>query len=188
MEKLKDAFQATYLCIKYPFLYPRNRFTDLHYTNWTLHEYLKKLYDKAYILDKRSYQAKTKNVFYVVWYRVVDFIYKWICPIFHCIPTYTEWDAMPEGWHKAFGDDMLNELNAIYKKFDRAQKKNFRILQIKEKYGTLRFYTSFTTPELIRFTNKYEALSEKTCIECGYPATHMTKGYILPLCDECDKK
>jgi hypothetical protein len=188
MEKLKEVLKATYLCIKYPFLYPRNRFTDLHYTNWTLHEYLKKLYDKAYILDKRSYLVKTKNVFYVVWYRIIDFIYKWICPIFHCIPTYTEWDAMPEGWRKAFGDDMLNELNTIYKKFNRVQKKHFRILQIKEKYGSLRFYTSFTTPELAGLIIKYEALSKQTCIECGYPATHMTKGYILPLCDECDKK
>ena len=27
------------MCIKYPFLYPRNRFTGLHYNNWKLHQY-----------------------------------------------------------------------------------------------------------------------------------------------------
>ena len=29
-----------YMCIKYPFLYPRNRFTDLHYNNWKIIEWL----------------------------------------------------------------------------------------------------------------------------------------------------
>ncbi len=26
------------LCLRFPFLYPRNRFTDLHYTDWDLYD------------------------------------------------------------------------------------------------------------------------------------------------------
>ena len=28
------------MCIKYPFLYPRNRFTGLHYNNWEINKFL----------------------------------------------------------------------------------------------------------------------------------------------------
>ena len=31
----------------------------------------------------------------------------------------------------------------------------------------------------------YEDMSAKTCIVCGEPATHMTKGWICPVCDNC---
>ena len=31
-----NILKNTWLCIKYPFLYPRNRFTGKHYTNWKL--------------------------------------------------------------------------------------------------------------------------------------------------------
>lgn len=39
---LKDIIKATALCIKYPFLYPRNRFTDKHYNNWKIIEFHRK--------------------------------------------------------------------------------------------------------------------------------------------------
>ena len=38
---------SCYLCIRFPFLYPRNRFTDRHYNNWKLSNYEKKLYSEA---------------------------------------------------------------------------------------------------------------------------------------------
>lgn len=39
--------ESTYLCFKYPFLYPRNRFTGLHYNNWKIHDYHVKNYNNA---------------------------------------------------------------------------------------------------------------------------------------------
>ena len=38
---------SSYMCIKYPFLYPRNRFTGLHYNYWKIIEYHRNNYKKA---------------------------------------------------------------------------------------------------------------------------------------------
>lgn len=34
--KLKNIIKSSYLCIRFPFFYPRNRFTGYHYNNWDL--------------------------------------------------------------------------------------------------------------------------------------------------------
>ena len=39
---------ATILCIRFPFLYPRNYFSDKHYTNWTLGLKKTDAHEKAY--------------------------------------------------------------------------------------------------------------------------------------------
>lgn len=46
-KKILNPIRSTYLCIRYPFLYPRNRFTDKHYNNWKLHHYHVDNYIKA---------------------------------------------------------------------------------------------------------------------------------------------
>ena len=38
--KLKKLIENCYLCIRFPFLYSRNRFSGLHYTNWKIYTYL----------------------------------------------------------------------------------------------------------------------------------------------------
>jgi len=95
--------------------------------------------------------------------------------------SYTEIDAMPKGWRKAFGDQMLKELKEALGDF--ADK--YRITQIKEKYGALRWYDSGCTKEGHDVVNKYEQLSNYICIKCGKPATKVTTGWISPLCDDC---
>ena len=42
MSKLKKTIESTILCIRFPFLYPRNRFTGLHYNNWRIIEFHRK--------------------------------------------------------------------------------------------------------------------------------------------------
>ena len=42
MFKLGKYVKSTILCIRFPFLYPRNRFTDLHYNNWRIIEFHRK--------------------------------------------------------------------------------------------------------------------------------------------------
>lgn len=51
---------------------------------------------------------------------------------------YTELDSMPDGWRKAFGEQMCEELKNELLKFNYLDK--YRITQIKEKFGTLRWY------------------------------------------------
>ena len=37
--KIVKPIKSTFLCLRYPFLYPRNRFTGKHYNNWKIYEY-----------------------------------------------------------------------------------------------------------------------------------------------------
>lgn len=96
---------------------------------------------------------------------------------------YTSFDLIPEGWRKAFGMEMCQEIEDALKA-DGIQDDYYPV-QIKEKYGTLRWYGNFTTEKLEKILQKYENLSEKTCIICGAPATKYTINWISPYCDEC---
>ena len=98
---------------------------------------------------------------------------------------FTELDAMPVGWRKAFGEKMCEEIQNELNSMDPVLANNYRILDIKEKYGSLRWNTNWTTMEINKIVQKYEELSEKTCIDCGAPATKISKGWIEPYCDEC---
>ena len=88
--------------------------------------------------------------------------------------SYTELDSMPIGWRKAFGIDICNEIKRALEK-DIRLLSEYRITQIKEKYGTLRWYSNFTTKELSEVIDKYERLSSHTCIVCGKEATKISK-------------
>ena len=99
--------------------------------------------------------------------------------------SYTELDAMPDGWRKAFGLQMCEELKQELIKINKMDE--FRIVQIKEKFGELRFYTNWVTDEIEAIINKYTKLSKKTCINCGKPATVITTGWISPFCNDCIK-
>lgn len=99
----------------------------------------------------------------------------------------TWWDEIPVGWAKAFGEQMCDELLEILKKADYVDE--YKIIQIKEKFGMLRWYDNGVPnsiwEEYEDWLDKYEVMSEKTCIVCGAPATHMTTGWIMPVCDSC---
>lgn len=100
--------------------------------------------------------------------------------------AYTEYDQIPDGWRKAFGKQLLKDLKEALIE-DKALK-TFRFTQIKEKYGSLRLYTNFVTPNVEKVIEKYEKMSEEYCIYCGKPSTHFTKGWILFVCSDCYDK
>lgn len=98
--------------------------------------------------------------------------------------SYTELDAMPNGWRKAFGEQMCEEIKEELEKHNILDK--YRISQIKEKYGRLCWYDFGCTEKMLHeIIPKYEELSKHTCICCGKPATKMTLGWISPYCDDC---
>ena len=77
-------------------------------------------------------------------------------------------------------------------KYKKALKKNkflykYRIVQIKEKFGGLRWYDAGIPKDskIFDIIAKYAEISYKTCGVCGKPATKMTKGWIYPYCDNC---
>jgi len=64
-------------------------------------------------------------------------------------------------------------------------------VQVKEKFGTLRFYTggipSSVSDEVGKFINEAETASEKTCEECGKDGKSRTGGWVKTLCNDCYK-
>jgi hypothetical protein len=100
--------------------------------------------------------------------------------------SYTELDAMPYGWRKAFGIQMCKDIkNALINELGYKGLFNYRISQIKEKFGSLRWYDNGGTKNIHNIIDKYEDLSYKTCINCGKPATKISQGWISPYCDDC---
>ena len=139
----------------------------------------------------------TKDVSYAAYNKALLEKYPWLTP-------YNIWtkkpledynyertwaDDIPKGWRLAFGDQMIEELDQLLKKYNLED--NYRIVQIKEKFGGLRWYDDGFSKEgygeYRDWLCKYENLSFKTCINCGKPAIGFTRGYILPLCRDCMK-
>lgn len=98
--------------------------------------------------------------------------------------SYTELDAMPKGWKIAFGKQICEEIREELIRANYLDK--YRISQIKEKYGSLRWYDFGATEKILKeIIPKYERLSERTCIKCGKPATKISLGWVSPWCDNC---
>ena len=94
-------------------------------------------------------------------------------------------DGLPDGWVKAFGEDLCRELKEALDEYNYTDK--YIIVQTKEKFGQARIYDN-GIPEGCRawdVIRKYERLSEVTCCKCGKPATKISTGWICPWCDDC---
>lgn len=97
--------------------------------------------------------------------------------------SWTELDDLPDGWRVAFGEQICEEIARVLEKNGRL--KEYRILQIKEKFGELRWYDKGATQEVNDIKEKYILKSSHICINCGKPATIITKGWIFPYCNDC---
>lgn len=91
---------------------------------------------------------------------------------------------LPVGWLKGFAIDMCEEIKNALKKAKIAPE-DYKIEQIKEKYGMLRWYAVGGNNEIDEIIRKYEKISAKTCCLCGEKAVYRTKGYIMPYCEKC---
>jgi hypothetical protein len=92
--------------------------------------------------------------------------------------------VMP-GWAPLLGrllqsiDDCLTDVQA----------KEFTVVQVKEKFGALRFYFNApvrTRPQLNELVNKASKESETTCLRCCSPAVLVTDngGWVSVLCEQ----
>lgn len=78
-------------------------------------------------------------------------------------------------WKKGHADDPTFERN-----WPRAS-------QVKEKYGTLRFYMSWGTDEMYDLIDHAEERSSHICEECGKPGECNEEGWIRCRCEDCRK-
>lgn len=89
-----------------------------------------------------------------------------------------------EGWYKCIQPclDYINDYNK-----DKSEDEQIYIFQIKEKWGELCFYTSFTTPELDKLIEQAEDECSKTCEICGSKddVGMKTTGWLTTLCRNC---
>lgn len=63
----------------------------------------------------------------------------------------------------------------------------FKAAQCKEKFGTLRFYFTFSDKEIDAAIGEAENASENTCEECGEPGKlrGANRGWYYTACDDC---
>ena len=60
--------------------------------------------------------------------------------------------------------------------------------QVKEKFGTLRFYISSDEDEVFDLIDKAEDASETICEECGAPGKIIGVYWFKTLCKKCDNE
>ena len=96
----------------------------------------------------------------------------------------TELDLLPPGWRIAFGLEMVDELNTLLGKYNT----KYRITDIKEKYGTLRWYDSGypsnSDKEYWYWLKRYTNMSMRYCFICGKPVKYVTRGWISFVCED----
>lgn len=102
---------------------------------------------------------------------------------------FTELDNMEPGWRKAFGIQMCEEIRRDLIKHNFLNK--YRIVEIKEKYGELRWYDGGIPigSKVWDIIEKYSDISTHTCYICGAPGKIINdNGWLVTMCSDCYKK
>jgi len=58
-------------------------------------------------------------------------------------------------------------------------------MQVKEKFGTLRWYFTLSHPEIDTIIREATKASSETCEDCGEEGKTRGSGYVLTQCDDC---
>ncbi len=86
------------------------------------------------------------------------------------------------GWRHLL-EDLLRDIDATLTEDDREA---FQVTQVKEKYGTLRFYTGAFSDDIERLVEVAERRSAMTCEVCGEPGRVQGKGWVSCRCTQHD--
>jgi len=97
------------------------------------------------------------------------------------------YDDVPTGWKRAFGKIMLEDYRRLL--IRNHYLNEFRWVQVKEKYGTLRLYSNGAPKDVLELESKYDYISRFFCISCGrMNSPVLTDGWVEPLCEDCYNK
>jgi len=93
-----------------------------------------------------------------------------------------------DGWEPLIRElsEKLEKLIVEYKKEYPSAEHSPRAMQVKEKYGTLRFYMTTSTAEMESLIDEAESKSAKTCEDCGAIGKLRGGGWLRTLCNKCE--
>jgi len=90
-----------------------------------------------------------------------------------------------KGWFPML-TELSDKLDAMFREKYPEYMENFEVLQVKEKFGTLRFYVSSAPDEIYELIDEYEKKSGTICETCGKPGTlKESRGWLITICEEC---
>lgn len=92
---------------------------------------------------------------------------------------------LPTGWNRLFlllCKELLPHIVAS------KLKDKFYFTQIKEKYGTMRVYTSCLPDAADNIIGYYESFSKYVCFICGQFAKYYTTGWVAYYCENCSPR
>jgi len=93
-----------------------------------------------------------------------------------------------DGWFNLLFE-ALTQIEAIVCTMNMRARQDYRVVQIKEKFGTLRLYMDGSLHEDIQaIIRTAENKSSQTCERCGAPGTRRGKGWIVTQCDNCEEE
>ena len=88
-----------------------------------------------------------------------------------------------EGWNLLI-KELIRVLNEL------CPEDEINVLQVKEKYGSLRFYVSGASDRALRIIDHFEWMSNYVCECCGafWATNKADNGWYKTLCDSCREK
>lgn len=164
--------ESIVLCIRFPFLYKRNRYTGRYYTPAWYTSKLMEIDNKVSFCEYVSGKTLRSRYYRIVLKLLTVLSY---VNIFRYIPTSTWLDNLPYGWKQRFAIDMCKEIKRALKRRKRkGDVYHYFIYDVKEKRGELCWHASLHSYELEKIIDKYEDIAYHTCIECGNVAEYCT--------------
>jgi len=110
------------------------------------------------------------------------------------IEMYKSWLQKEQEKDADVNEEWIKRCKLLIKESQEKTISQIEAAQVKEKYGTLRFYLSGypankTVDAQVRaYINFAESLSGRTCEMCGIPAKQKTGGWIKTICEPCEEK
>lgn len=107
--------------------------------------------------------------------------YRWLTRFTNGVNPFNE---CPQAWRDLFEKDFCEEIDEIYRKFlTWRARRNFGILQVKEKDNRLRIYPSIYNPVVQATIDFYEHWSYYICPSCGNDITNTDA--LVKSCPDC---
>lgn len=88
-----------------------------------------------------------------------------------------------DGWYHIILE-ATKKIESILRTYPESIRQDIVASQVKEKYGTIRFYISYYTEELDEIINELESQSAKTCEVCGGPGSVRGRLWLYTACSE----